>query len=289
MMSAAEFTLEELIIARMAKEFKGEAIATGATFLGEMAARLAKALYQPDLLLVGGGSHAAFDCDVEGRYFSAEWNTTPTARMVVGWEELFDMIAHGKLQIIVGPVQIDRRGNANISAVGSWLKPKVQFIGARGLPDDLWGNEKFFYHVRRHSKHAFVEQVDIVCALGFGKERERLGLKLGLPGTVISDLGVFGWNSADGHMCIESLHPDVTFEQVQAKTGFEWPSAYGRSFPVTTPPTAVELDLIRNTIDPLGWRRLESNEGSAALQLALCAQEAELVAARLGRPSGRSA
>lgn len=268
-----EYTLEELLIARMARAFKGERIATGATFLGDIAARLAKLLHDPDLILVGGLSHAAFDCDAEGAQFGGEWSAHPSSRMVIGWEEIFDSIAHGKLQIFIGPVQLDRRGNANISAIGSWQQPRIQLIGARGLPDDLWGNDEFFYHVRRHSRHCFVEQVDVVCSLGFGEERERLGLTRGWPGVVVSDLGVFDWDRERGEMRIETLHPGVSFDLVQERTGFRLSDNGGRPYPVTAAPTAEELDLIRNVVDPSGWRRMDSREASPELLLALCDQE----------------
>ena len=50
-MSTAGYTLEELLICRMSKEFHGEAIGVGATILSDLSARLAKALYVPELYL----------------------------------------------------------------------------------------------------------------------------------------------------------------------------------------------------------------------------------------------
>lgn len=271
-----DFTLQELMIARMAREFSGEVIATGATYLGEIAARLAKHLHDPRLVIVGGGSHASFDCDPDGNFLNGEWSSAASSHMVVGWEELFDMIAQSKLQIFIGPVQIDRFGSANISAIGKWEKPRVQLIGARGLPDDLWGNEKFFYHINKHSRNSFVEAVDIVCSLGFGEKRGALNLRTGVPGIVVSDLGVFGWNVDSGHMTIESLHPGVTFDMLQERTGFEWPREQReRLIPRTASPTAEELYLIRHVIDPSGWRRIDSGDCPPDLLQRLCAAEKE--------------
>lgn len=48
-MTTTEYTLEELLIARMSKEFRGGRIGVGATILSDLSARLAKALYVPDL------------------------------------------------------------------------------------------------------------------------------------------------------------------------------------------------------------------------------------------------
>ena len=43
-MSNMNYTLEELLIARMAKEFRGGRLGVGATILSDLSARLAKAL-----------------------------------------------------------------------------------------------------------------------------------------------------------------------------------------------------------------------------------------------------
>ena len=72
-------------------------------------------------------------------------------------------------------------------------------------------------------------------------------------------------------MRVVSLHPGVTLERVQEKTGFVV-HAEGE-IPVTPAPTAEELRLIREVIDPQGLRRLESNEGGDELLMDLWQRE----------------
>jgi len=264
---SAEFTLEELLIARMSREFSGENLGIGAGILSDLAARLAKVLYAPDLFLTTA-SRAAADCDVHPKSMLDEWVISQSAGMGLGWQEMFDLIAQGRLQIWIGAVQIDRAGNSNISVVGPWEKPKVQLIGARGVPDDLWGCERLCYHMRKQTKRSFVEKVDFVCGLGYGPERLRVGGGPALPGLVVSDLGVFDFDEQAGEMRIHSLHPGVTFDLVQSRTGFAWPEPKG-AIPVTEAPTAEELHVIREVIDPRGLRRLESDAADGALQAQL--------------------
>lgn len=256
-------TLEELLIARMAKEFRGEAIGVGASILSDLAARLAKSLYAPDLFLMTA-SRAAADCDVHPKSLLDEWVLSQSARMGLGWQEMFDLIAHGKLQIWIGAVQIDRFGSSNISAIGPWAKPKVQLVGARGVPDDLWGCERLCYHIRRQTKRSFVEKVDFVCGLGNGPARDKIGGSPAKPGVVVSDLGVFDFETDDGSMRIQSLHPGINFDDAQAKTGFALKRPDG-VIPVTAQPTKEELSCIRDVIDPYGLRRLESDSGDDKL------------------------
>jgi len=61
-------------------------------------------------------------------------------------------------------------------------------------------------------------------------------------------------------MRLTSLHPGVKLEQLQARTGFdlEITPDLGES----PAPTSEELRLLREEIDPLGIRRLESLSGA---------------------------
>ena len=273
-MIAVDYTLEELLIARMAHEFRGGRLGVGATILSDLSARLAKALYVPDLFLTTA-SRAAADCDVHPKSLADEWVMASSGRMSLDWEQMFRMIPQQRLQIWIGAVQIDRRGSCNISAIGSWERPKVQLVGARGVPDDLWGCEYLHYHIRRHSHHSFVDRVDFVCGFGVppdGLDSPRPAAK---PGIVVSDLGVFGFDSAIGSLRIVSLHPGVDFDTVQERTGFEWPSPTDGEIAVTARPTAEELDCIRNVIDPLGLRRLESAGADRELHLELWHRDLE--------------
>jgi acyl CoA:acetate/3-ketoacid CoA transferase beta subunit len=67
---------------------------------------------------------------------------------------------------------------------------------------------------------------------------------------VISNLGVFDFATPDRSMRLASLHPGVSVEQVVANTAFEL--AIPSDVPVTRAPSASELALMREQIDPEG-------------------------------------
>ncbi len=267
---SAEYTLEELLIARMAREFKGNAIGVGATILSDLSARLARVLYVPDLFLMTA-SRAVADPDPSPKSLCDEWVLDRTSRMSLDWVEMFHLVAQNRLQIWLGAVQIDQQGGCNISVLGDWAKPKVQMVGARGVPDDLWGCERMCFHLRRQTTRSFVEKVDFVCSFGYGERREQWGSRAALPGFVVSDLGVYDFDPDTGAMRIASLHPGVSFEDAQKRTGFALPRPDG-AIPVTDAPTGEELRVIREVIDPLGIRRLDG-EGGDALLMELWQQE----------------
>jgi glutaconate CoA-transferase subunit B len=83
------------------------------------------------------------------------------------------------------------------------------------------------------------------------------------PQYLISDLGRFDF--ANGRMRLVSYHPNTNIDRIQTKTGFELDIA--PDLCETLLPTKEELLLLREEIDPLGIRRLESLSGAARRQL----------------------
>jgi acyl CoA:acetate/3-ketoacid CoA transferase beta subunit len=269
-MTSAPATIEEIQIARMAKEYRGEVLAAGTTVLSDLATRLAKLLYDDDLILFGGG-FGAYDCGVLPYVEDEEYLAHASAQTQFNWEITFDMIAADRYRIFTGPVQVDRTGATNISVIGDWAQPKVQLIGARGIPDDLWRLRRMNFHLPKHSSRSLVDRVDFVCSFGYGETRDRLRVD-GVtakepmrPGTLVTDLGVFTWAEDTGEFRTESLHPGVSPEEVKAQTGFDIEIPSG--VPTTELPTTEELSAIREVIDPWGFRTGSDETGRIASRM----------------------
>ena len=78
------------------------------------------------------------------------------------------------------------------------------------------------------------------------------------PLGLVSDLGVFDY--PHGRMRLVSFFPGVTAEHIQSKTGFALEIAPQAG--AAEAPTAEELRLLREEIDPWGIRRLELLAGA---------------------------
>ena len=158
------------------------------------------------------------------------------------------------------PAQVDAAGNFNNLAFGrDYAHPRMRLPGSGGIPDVTPYSDHVYLYVPRHSRVTFVEQVDFVSGLGHSPLRKR-GRG---PNYLITDLGQFDW--ANGRMRLTSFHPGVTAEQVHKKTGFALEIA--PDVHETPPPSAEELRLLREVIDPLGVRRLETLGGGARKDL----------------------
>ena len=272
-MERAGFTVEEQVISRLTDVFDVEGVGIGATICALIAAQLAKALYRPDLVLVTAPDpHTGFDIPPGPLLLNQAFGSTKQSVATSDWSETFHLVSAQKYVVVMGPPQIDRRGACNISRFGpDWTRPKVQLTGSRGAPDDAVRLERLHYHIRTHTPRSFVDRVDFRSTPGDGPERDTLGRPTGQTGTIISDLGVFTVNRERETLEVESLHLGVDFDTVQARTGFEL--IRPTDCPVTEPPTAAELDWIRNRIDPLELRRIDTQGMNRELLLELCEAE----------------
>ena len=158
------------------------------------------------------------------------------------------------------PAQVDACGNFNNVVIGSdYTRPMIRLPGSGGIPDVTTFSDKVHLYVPRHSRAIFVERIDFVSGLGHSPSRtDGAG-----PRYLISDLGQFDFRF--GRLRLTSLHPGVSLEKVQKKTGF--PIEVSPDLTETPLPTAEELRLLREEIDPLGIRRLETLSGGARKRL----------------------
>ena len=242
-------TRAEICVVACAEAFRGdgEIVANPIGTIPILGGRLARATFEPDLVLT----------DAEALFVT---NDLPLGhpdapKVVEGWNPfrmMLEITWSGRRHVMMGATQIDRYGNQNIACIGPLEAPKVQLLGFRGAPGNTI-NDPTSYFVANHSPRSFVEQVDVVTGIGY----DRAGA-LGTRGRfhriprVVSNLGVFDFETPDRAMRVRSLHPGVTVDDVAASTGFDL--VVPDDVVETRAPTDEELRLIRELFDPTGLR-----------------------------------
>jgi len=256
-----DFTLDELISTCIARRIvDGEIVAQGiATPLVMAGYLLAKRTHAPNLLFASA----------IGQSVSHEWAPMGLARVEALWlDRSLQSIGFARAATEVlprlgpkeffRPAQVDAHGNFNNIALGAdYRHPRLRLPGTGGIPDVTTFEDNIHLYVPRHSKITFVEKVDFIAGLGHHPAR-RHGAG---PCYLVTDLGQFDFNGADHRLRVTSIHPEATLNQIQAKTGFKLEVAPDCA--PTTPPSAEEVRLLREEIDPLGIRRLELLGGTA--------------------------
>ncbi|AMW08215.1 CoA-transferase [Streptomyces qaidamensis] len=227
----------------------GEILASPMGTVPAIGARLAKLTFAPDLLLTDGEALLIGDVPALGA----------RAQVVEGWlpyRQHLALVATGRRHVMMGAGQIDRHGNQNISCIGDWARPARQLLGVRGAPVNTLNNTTSYW-VPKHSPRAFVEQVDMVCGVGYDRAAEAgpSATRFHHVPEVVSNLGVFDFATPDHSMRLRSRHPGVTVEQILKATGFAL--TVPDEVPYTREPATEELRLVREVIDPKGARDRE--------------------------------
>jgi glutaconate CoA-transferase subunit B len=248
---ATEYNMMELMIcaaSRYLEDGKTVAVGTGAPVA---AAMLAQKIYSPSLTILfeaGGVAPLLPRMPIS----VGDSRTFHRAVMAAGMSEMMTTCARGQVDYaFLGGAQIDRYGNINSTLIGEHQKPKVRFPGSGGANDFAslcWRT----MIMTVHSKSRFVDECDFITSPGFltgPGAREAAGLPEGGPYKIITDLAVMGFDPDTRLMMVESLNPGVDMEKVRSETGFEL--AASPELGHTDPPTAEELKILREEVDPL--------------------------------------
>jgi len=275
----SDYALDEFMITQMARQLHGEVLVSSVTAFGALAAHLAKRRYAPDLAVLST-PESGMEVTPMPTLTLGQFLTDIQQGIPLTMEDIFDAIFTDHFRIWINPSQIDQYGNTNITCIGPWQQPKVALVGSRGIPEDTSHLSETFYYVLHHSPRSVVAQVDFKSGAGNGPSRDKLGRR-GAPTVLITDLGIFRFNGPEGQMTIASLHPGVSFDEVQEKTGF--PLTCPHTIPETEPPTPDDIAIIRQA-DPLEVRKLELLSGPEAAEKFVNIYERERQALHLSWP-----
>lgn len=248
----SEFSLVDRIICAASEAWKddGEVLATGIGIVPRLAASLSMLSSNPDLMMTDSeawlvrepvpiGPRNGYEIQREG------W---------MGFTRIFDNVWGGRRHAMVGPTQIDRFGQANISMIGSdYQKPKSMMLGVRGFPGNSINHTNSFF-VPNHSTKVFVAgEVDMVASVGYNPARLARGWSLDDIDVrlIFTNLAVLDFGGPDRQVRLRSVHPGVTAAQVQEGTGFAL--HIPAQVPETAAPTQSQLALLAR-LDPHNLR-----------------------------------
>jgi glutaconate CoA-transferase subunit B len=254
--SGPPFTPAEMMVVAAARELAGKRVCFVGVGLPNIAVNLAQRTVAPDLELVYEAG--AFGSRPARLPLSIGDPTIVTgATAAVSMFDLFAFYLQGGLVDVgfLGAAQIDRFGNINTTVIGDYAAPRVRLPGSGGACE-IAINAREVFVIMRQSRRSFVERIDFRTSpgnLGGAQEAEAIRRTQGWlgrgPSVVVTDLGVYRFGDS-GEMAVSSLHPGVTAERARSETG--WPLAVPDEPAATPPPTAEELALLREELDPHG-------------------------------------
>ena len=245
-----DYTDKEIMAISAGRLIKNGDILFAGTGLSMLAATVAKKIHAPRAVVFfeTGGVDPALD---ELPMAVSDSRVMDGTALNSGLIEAFSIVGHRRFTTIafLGAAQIDAYGNLNSTCIGEYSKPKVRFPGSGGACDaaSLASGVIIFMQL---GKRRFVEKLDYLTSPGWmqgGTSRAEMGYKRGGPVAVVTNMGVLKFHETTKKMYLAEYYPGVAREAVRDEI----------SFPVdvsgaveSLPPTAEELRMLREEIDP---------------------------------------
>jgi glutaconate CoA-transferase subunit A len=254
-------TVDEIMAVRIARMLDNESFASAGAVspLGNVAFRLAKATHAPDIFI---GTFSCGHVDVAAGTMTLSLLEAMDAGSAVshnGGDDTYSTYYQAGIVTheIIGAAQIDARGRTNNLELTKPSGGKLRLPGQGGMSDVANMHQNYVVYVPRHGKASLVESVEMVSsARGVisATDRERLGYR---PGDtyLVTNLCVFRYDEGEGQLVVVETMPGVAHDSIVAETGFK--VVFADDCREMQAPTAEELRILREEIDPLGIRRLE--------------------------------
>ena len=172
--------------------------------------------------------------------------------MVASMADVFQyLLQNGRIEVgLLGGAQIDRYGNINTTVVGPYGHPQVRLPGSGGAAE-IAIHARRTVIISRLDRRFFPETVDFVTSPGHrsnGRSRKELGMPGAGPVKVVTDKAVLEPDPVSGELVLTALYPGV--EPAGVAAGIGWSLRSRGTLERVAPPTAQELRLLRDVLDP---------------------------------------
>jgi len=250
-MTKLNYNTAELVAIMSARFLEDGKIVFGGAGMPLISCILAQKLHAPTLTILFEGGVIGPDIQIGKLPPSTnEQRAARRANMLLSITDILLLQQRGYVDYgFLGGAQIDQYGNLNSSFIGDADNPKVRLPGTGGANDIASLASKILVAMH-HEKKRFVEKVDFITTPGYlqgGTSRKDAGLLAGGIYKVITHLGIFGFEKESKRMCLETLHPGATIEEIRERTGFEM--IIPDKIEYTKAPTEKELTVLRE-LDP---------------------------------------
>lgn len=244
-MPEEQYTTDEIMSIVAARHLRDGQVCFVGIGLPSEAANLARLSHAPNVILIYESGTIGTSPQVLPLSIG-DGELATNADLVVSVPEIFAYwLQAGRVDVgFLSAAQIDRFGNLNSTVIGTYDAPKVRLPGAGGAPEIASAAGEVIVMLR-HSKRAFVDEVDFITSVGFGRKGTgREGHHGSGPRVVITDLGVLQPDPVTLELMLVATHPGVEIDQVSEKTG--WNLKIATDLTLTAAPTAQELSILRD-------------------------------------------
>jgi glutaconate CoA-transferase subunit B len=257
----SDFTPDEMMTIGAARALKNDDVVFVGIGAPSAACNVARLTHAPDITLIYesgtiGTAPSVLPLSIgDGELCETAVTTVAVPEMFRYW------LMGGRITVgFLGAAQLDRFGNINTTVIGEYAHPKVRLPGGGGAPEIATSCGEVFITMKQ-STRGMVETIDFMTSFGHGtggNARQKLGLTTAGPTLLITDLAIWKPDPETKEFTVTSLHPGVGRGEVEETCS--WPVRFASELDQTPPPTALELDTLRD----LQARSKAAHEGRAA-------------------------
>ena len=252
-MATDRYTQAELMVATAAREIVDQEVIFVGMRLPLLAFLLAKSTHAPNAVGIYELGLVRDSVAPEPILTMGDLPNFYRAQWLCDMADMMSLLQKGEVQAsFIGGAQVDRFGNLNTTYSKNGSSGTTRLPGSGGACDlaSLAGRHII---IMKHEKRRFVSRVDYITSPGYGDGpdwRQRVGLPRGGPSTVITTLGILGFDDHSKEMILQAVHPGVSVHTVLENTG--WPLRVASEVDTTPEPTDRELAMLRR-FDPHGY------------------------------------
>lgn len=177
----------------------------------------------------------------------------PGAAMIGGLVEIMGMFLQaGRVDVgFLSGSQVDKFGNINTTVIGDYHNPKSRLPGSGGA-NPIGSMARKILIIALHDKRRLAEKVDFITTPGYidgPGAREKWGLPAGSgPRALITNKAVLRFHPETCEAYLDSYHPGHSVDEILEAT--PWELKVADDVHETPPPTAEEIRIIREVLDP---------------------------------------
>lgn len=242
----------EMLIIEAARQLKDKEIVFAGVGLPIMAVGVAKQVYNKDITIIC--ESGTIDTFPSRLILSvADLIMAQNSSAIYTVNEVFSYILQGgHIDVgLLGGAQVDKFGNLNSTVIGDYIYPNVRMPGSGGACEIASLAYRTIILMPQNLRR-FVNKVDFITSPGHLSNINSRKKKVsygGGPFAVVSDLGVYNFNSSTKEMYLKAKHQNVPLNLIYDNTG--WPLNVAHDLHETALPSREELDFIRK-LDPAG-------------------------------------
>ena len=252
MTSAPAYIKPELMACCGAREIRDHDVVIVGTGFPAMAANIAKHIHAPGAIMVQ--ESGVIDARPRRPALSVgDPCLNPGAAMIGGLVDVMGMLLQaGRVDVgFLSGSQVDKYGNINTTVIGPYDQPKSRLPGSGGA-NPIGSLVRRTLIITLHDKRRLAERVDFITTPGYidgPGAREKWGLPDGTgPAVIITNKAVLRFDPDTCIAFLATYHPDCTIDEIRDNT--PWDLKVAADAAPTEPPTAEELRVLREVLDP---------------------------------------